>query len=102
MFYKSCELNQSFKQIVLQKMQQLMCFALWLSVITIINCKFSEKPQKSHLEWNTGNQKLGEKIQLETVNKLNVKQFEPFNISVDVTVNSLAGNYSNGEVRVCY
>ena len=79
-------------------MQLLMYFALWLGFITILNCKFSENPKKSGLEWNTGNQQLGEKLELEAVNSLNVKQFEPFNISVDVS--SQSGNYSNVEVRV--
>ena len=77
-------------------MQQVMHFLLWLRFITIINCKFSGNPKNS-LEWNTD---FGEKIELETLNSsLNVKQFEPFTISVDVTVNSRTGNYSSVEVR---
>ena len=79
-------------------MQQVMHFLLWLRFITIINCKFSGDPKNS-LEWNRGTES-GEKIELETLNSsLNVKQFEPFTISVDVTVNSRTGNYSSVEVR---
>lgn len=84
-----------------------MYFVLWLGLINIIHCKFSEKHKENSLERNSANQQLGEnKMELEILNSntttFHVKQFECFNISVAVYDNGHTGNNSNVEVRVSY
>ena len=77
-------------------MQLLMCFVLWLSFFTNIQCKISEKHKQNSLE------QQGKKIELEILNPnrtFYVSQFEVFNFSVAVnSTNTETDNYSNVEV----